>query len=71
MNHLDIIKKGPFLLTLKEVYKVKRLFITYGTFDLLHWGLIKLLECTKELGDYFWLQSDLMNLICRNKKSLS
>ncbi|CAM4071315.1 glycerol-3-phosphate cytidylyltransferase [Listeria booriae] len=26
--------------------------ITYGTFDLLHWGHIKLLERAKELGDY-------------------
>ncbi|MCY9362988.1 glycerol-3-phosphate cytidylyltransferase [Bacillus spizizenii] len=26
--------------------------ITYGTFDLLHWGHIKLLERAKQLGDY-------------------
>ena len=26
--------------------------ITYGTFDLLHYGHIKLLERAKELGDY-------------------
>ncbi|EUJ48439.1 glycerol-3-phosphate cytidylyltransferase [Paenilisteria rocourtiae] len=26
--------------------------ITYGTFDLLHWGHIKLLERAKSLGDY-------------------
>ncbi|MBC1334024.1 glycerol-3-phosphate cytidylyltransferase [Listeria booriae] len=26
--------------------------ITYGTFDLLHWGHIKLLERAKALGDY-------------------
>lgn len=26
--------------------------ITYGTFDLLHWGHIKLLERAKELSDY-------------------
>ncbi|KGB13969.1 glycerol-3-phosphate cytidylyltransferase [Latilactobacillus sakei subsp. sakei] len=26
--------------------------ITYGTFDLLHWGHIRLLQRAKELGDY-------------------
>lgn len=26
--------------------------LTYGTFDLLHWGHIRLLERAKELGDY-------------------
>ncbi|MDO3659855.1 glycerol-3-phosphate cytidylyltransferase [Bacillus sp. C28GYM-DRY-1] len=29
-----------------------RKVITYGTFDLLHWGHIKLLERAKQLGDY-------------------
>lgn len=26
--------------------------ITYGTFDLLHWGHIRLLERARELGDH-------------------
>mgnify|MGYP000906276814 FL=1 len=26
--------------------------ITYGTFDLLHWGHVHLLERAKSLGDY-------------------
>ncbi len=26
--------------------------ITYGTFDLIHWGHIRLLERAKALGDY-------------------
>ena len=29
-----------------------RRVITYGTFDLLHWGHIRLLKRAKELGDY-------------------
>lgn len=44
--------------------------ITYGTYDLLHWGHIKLLERAKGLGDYLivGLSSDEFNQK-KNKKS--
>lgn len=44
--------------------------ITYGTFDLLHWGHIKLLERSRDLGDYLIvaLSTDEFNLE-KNKKS--
>ncbi len=43
--------------------------ITYGTFDLLHWGHIKLLERAKQLGDYLLLlPSQQTSSTCKNKK---
>ena len=45
--------------------------ITYGTFDLLHYGHIRLLQRAKNLGDYLIvaLSTDEFNLNEKNKKS--
>ena len=56
-----ILKKGDI--------KVKRI-ITYGTFDLLHYGHINLLRRAKQLGDYLVvaLSTDEFNWESKHKK---
>lgn len=48
-----------------------RRVITYGTFDLLHYGHINLLERAKALGDYLIvaISTDEFNSIEKNKKT--
>ena len=53
----------------KENTAMKRV-ITYGTFDLLHYGHINLLKRARSLGDYLivGLSTDEFNLYSKNKK---
>lgn len=48
-----------------------RRVITYGTFDMLHYGHINLLKRARDLGDYLIvaLSTDEFNLISKNKKT--
>ena len=45
--------------------------ITYGTFDLLHYGHIRLLQRAKEMGDYLivGLSTDKFNELQKHKES--
>lgn len=45
------VEKAEAKKTAADVYHLKRV-LTYGTFDLLHWGHINLLRRAKALGDY-------------------
>lgn len=46
--------------------------LTYGTYDLLHWGHIRLLKRAKQLGDYLivGLSTDEFNAI-KGKKPIT
>ena len=54
-------------------YETMRKVITYGTFDLLHYGHINLLRRAKELGDYLvvGLSTDEFNWEQKHKKTTS
>ena len=59
-------KREGWQLRMNSMKKV----ITYGTFDLLHYGHINLLRRAKEFGDYLIvaLSTDHFNSVCKNKK---
>jgi len=48
---------------------MKKIVITFGTFDLLHVGHVRLLTRAKQLGDilYVGVSSDLLNFEKKNK----
>lgn len=58
------------LIKLRGINNMKKV-ITYGTFDLLHYGHINLLRRAKEYGDYLIvaLSNDEFNSVYKNKKS--
>ena len=68
-NSFCTFKINYFALIFKEV-KLAFPVITYGTYDLLHYGHIELLRRAREMGDYLIvaLSSDEFNRI-KNKKS--
>lgn len=45
--------------------------ITYGTFDLLHWGHIRLLERAKQLGSHLTVAISTDEFNCLKKKIVS
>ena len=70
VNNINQILKYKLDLTkVMEVIKMKRI-LTYGTFDLLHYGHIEILRRAKELGDYLVVavSTDEFNRI-KNKKA--
>lgn len=63
-----IRRTGNFFILISRSVKAMRKVLTYGTFDLLHWGHINLLKRAKDLGDYLivGLSGDEFNAI-KNK----
>lgn len=70
MDYLLMYKLMNYSLEYKTEVKWMRKVITYGSFDLLHYGHISLLKRAKQMGDYLivGLSSDEFNTL-KNKKS--
>lgn len=68
MFYFDIFARLE-LEIIRRRYRMRKV-ITYGTFDLLHWGHINILKRAKELGDYLIvaISSDEFNEL-KNKKA--